>query len=147
MSTMIHDRVKLAQAGDNPYVIAKMRSGWAVIGDVQPLQGYCLLLPDPVVPSINDLTTAQRLQYSEDMYFIGDLLLRHTDSHRINYEVLGNTEAAHHAHIIPRYQSEADGVRGRPAMCGYRWKESRKFDPKVDGELVAALRRGIEERA
>jgi hypothetical protein len=26
-----------------------MRSGWLVIGDVQPLPGYCLLLADPVV--------------------------------------------------------------------------------------------------
>jgi hypothetical protein len=29
-----------------------MESGWAVFGDVQVLNGYCLLLPDPVVPTL-----------------------------------------------------------------------------------------------
>lgn len=53
----------MARAGTNPYVICRMRSGWLVIGDVQPLPGYCLLLADPVVPSLNDLSprSARRL--------------------------------------------------------------------------------------
>ena len=50
----IAERVALARGGRNPYVIARLPSGWAVMGDVQFLPGYCLLLADPVVPSIND---------------------------------------------------------------------------------------------
>lgn len=48
MPTMIHERVRMARAGTNPYVIAKLASGWVVIGDVQPLPGYCLLWAAPM---------------------------------------------------------------------------------------------------
>ena len=39
MANLIEERVAMARAGSNPYVIAKMASGWCVIGDVQPLPG------------------------------------------------------------------------------------------------------------
>jgi hypothetical protein len=50
---LITDRVSLAREGQNDKAICRMRSGWAVMGDVQFLPGYCLLLPDPVVPSLD----------------------------------------------------------------------------------------------
>jgi len=30
-------------------VITRLPSGWAVLGDPQITDGYCLLLPDPVI--------------------------------------------------------------------------------------------------
>ena len=48
---LIAERVAAAQAGTNAFVITKVRSGWVVIGDVQFLPGYCVLLADPVVPT------------------------------------------------------------------------------------------------
>ncbi|MHC4955719.1 MAG: HIT family protein [Planctomycetota bacterium] len=140
MSTMIHDRVALANRGENPYAICRLPSGWAVIGDVQPLPGYCLLLPDPVVASINDLAEPERLAFSRDMIRIGDALLACTDAYRINYEILGNTDAALHAHIVPRYAWEPDDKRAHPAFCGYDWRAARPFDPHRDAALVSALR-------
>ena len=53
--TLIHRRVTAARAGTNPAVIARVESGWVVVGDQQVLFGYCLLLPDPVVPNLNVL--------------------------------------------------------------------------------------------
>jgi hypothetical protein len=52
MPTLIHRRVEAARKGENPTVLCRMESGWAVFGDVQVLNGYCLLLPDPVVPTL-----------------------------------------------------------------------------------------------
>jgi len=46
--SLISERVRLAREGRNSYVICRMSSGWAVMGDVQFLPGYCLLLPDHV---------------------------------------------------------------------------------------------------
>lgn len=63
---LISDRVLLARNGANDTVICRMASGWAVMGDVQFLPGYCLLLPDPVVPSLNDLDTDARIAYLLD---------------------------------------------------------------------------------
>jgi hypothetical protein len=43
------DRIGSALRGENPMVLAKMKSGFAVIGDTQFLPGYCLLLAYPRV--------------------------------------------------------------------------------------------------
>jgi hypothetical protein len=73
--TFIHKVVALAREGKNPHVIARMASGWAVVGDRQVVRGYCLLLPDPVVPDLNALTGEARAQYLLDMVALGDVLL------------------------------------------------------------------------
>ena len=66
MQTLIHKRVELARDGFNPYVICRLRSGWAVLGDSQFIPGYSLLLPDPVVPSLNALSKEERTQFLLD---------------------------------------------------------------------------------
>jgi len=53
--TAIHRQVAAARAGTLPRVIARLASGWVVLGDPQVIRGYCLLLPDPVVPHLNAL--------------------------------------------------------------------------------------------
>jgi len=140
MSNLIAERVALARAGSNPYVITKLSSGWLVIGDVQPLLGYCVFLADPVVPSINDLSEADRVQYSLDVLRAGDALLTVTSAFRINYETLGNTEPALHTHIIPRYLDEPDDKRKMPAMMMYSWAESKPFSAELHGEMVERMR-------
>ena len=117
-----------------------MKSGWLVIGDVQPLPGYCVLLADPVVESINAMERTERIQYSLDAIRAGDALLAVTDAYRINYETLGNSEPALHTHIIPRYRTEADDKRGRVAWLVYDWKTARQFDPARDGSFIERMR-------
>ena len=119
MQTLIHQRVQAAHAGTNPYVICRMPSGWAVLGDQQFVSGYSLLLSDPVVPDVNHLNEKSRLQFLRDMTLIGDALLAVTDAFRINYEILGNDAPALHAHIFPRYMSESEESRGYPVWMAY----------------------------
>jgi diadenosine tetraphosphate (Ap4A) HIT family hydrolase len=114
MSTLIHQRVEAARKGENPAVLARLESGWAVIGDVQILNGYCLLLPDPVVPTLNDLSLREREIFLRDMSLLGDAILDATGAARINYEILGNSEKALHAHVVPRYEAEPDEFRTGP---------------------------------
>ena len=144
MSNLIEQRVELARQGRNPAVICAMKSGWLVIGDIQPLAGYCLLLADPVVESLNDLGTAERARYCADMIRIGDALLAVTKAYRINYETLANAEPSLHTHIIPRYASEPDALRRDLAFRAYDWKTARKFDAVVDGPFMAAMRRWLD---
>lgn len=140
MSNLIEERVALARDGKNPFVICRLKSSWVVIGDVQPLDGYCVLLADPVVRDLNSLDEAARAQYSLDMARVGDALLAVTDSYRINYETLGNSEPALHTHIIPRYMSEPEEKRTWPAFSKYDWRASRRFDPEKDRALVERVR-------
>ena len=70
-----------------------------------------LLLPDPVVPSLNALGAQERTGFLLDMARLGDALLKVTGAIRINYAIYGNIEPALHAHVIPRYPDEADKLR------------------------------------
>ena len=148
-ATLIHQRVRAAQVGENPTVVCKVPSGWVVLGDQQHLQGYTLLLPDPVVGDLNDLSTQQRLQYLSDMSVVGDALLEVTEAYRINYSILGNADPALHAHIHPRYLSEPEEKRRVPVYVGYNAEErnSRPFDLERDGPLMTALAASIQRRA
>lgn len=140
MSNLIEQRVEAARRGENPFVIARMPSGWLVIGDVQPLPGYCLLLADPVVASPNALSEAERTRYALDVFRIGDALLAVTGAHRINYMTLANLEPSLHTHIIPRFQDEPEEKRHAPPFQAYDWAAGRAFDPVADGAFMDRMR-------
>ena len=136
MPTEIHRQVEAARRGELPRVIARMPSGWAVLGDPQITRGYCLLLPDPVVPDLNSLTGEARLQFLDDMTRLGDAVLAETGAERINYEILGNVEPALHAHVIPRHASEDPGLRKKPV-----WLHDWKAAPPADTGVLAIGRK------
>ena len=142
--TLIHRRVAEARAGTNPSVIAQLRSGWAVLGDAQVVHGYCLLLPDPVVPDLNALAGAARTQFLADLVAFGDVLLEVTQGRRINYEILGNLEPALHAHLFPRYDSEPQALRHRP-VWSYDWSLAKPFAAVEREAFVAQVRSGLEK--
>lgn len=139
MSTLIHRRVDEARRGENPRVIARMDSGWAVMGDAQFLRGYSLLLPDPVVPHLNALEGAARTRFLDDMAALGDAVLKVTGAVRINYEMLGNLEPALHAHVFPRFADEPAELRTKPVWF-YDWDKAPKFDPVEYREILDAIR-------
>ncbi len=145
MTTLIHERVAQARAGTNPTVICQVPSGWAVLGDSQFLRGYTLLLPDPVVGDLNALTGRARAQFLLDMAVIGDALLEHTSAWRINYEILGNSDHALHAHIFPRYLDEPEERRRRPVWF-YDRSTALVFERERDLPLMQALAASISAR-
>jgi diadenosine tetraphosphate (Ap4A) HIT family hydrolase len=140
MANLIEQRVAAAQRGENPHAITRMASGWCVIGDKQFLPGYCVLLSDPVVFSLNDLSEAARAQYSIDMARIGDALIAIQGAHRINYLTFCNQEPSLHTHIIPRFMSEPEEKRRENAMQVYDREAARRFDPAVDGPFMDKMR-------
>jgi len=142
---LIQERVAQARAGTNPKVICRMPSGWAVIGDVQFLPGYCLLLPDPVVPSLNDLGADERVCFLSEMTLIGDAVLEVTGAKRINYEILGNSEPELHAHIFPRFRDEPEDRIRRPVWF-YDWKAAPQFSEEIHGALKQRITEAIKNR-
>jgi len=122
-----------------------MASGWLVLGDSQFLAGYSLLLADPVVATINDLTEANRSRFLLDMVKIGDALLRVTDAERINYQILGNLINALHVHLHPRYASEPDENRAAPPSSYGPVRLSVPFDEARDSALMRKLFEHLEE--
>ncbi len=141
--SLISQRVELARQGANDKVICRMASGWAVMGDVQFLPGYCLLLPDPVVPSLNDLDAEARAAYLLDMARIGDAVLQATGALRMNYEILGNSEPELHCHLFPRYASEPEDKRRMPVWF-YDWKTAVAYAESEHGELRKRIAQLLE---
>jgi diadenosine tetraphosphate (Ap4A) HIT family hydrolase len=115
------DRVGTALAGTNPTVLRRLRAGFAVIGDVQHLPGYCVLISDiPGVDQLTDLPPERQLLFLEDMAILGRAVAavcsaRDPEFRRINLEIQGNTDAFLHAHVTPRYEWEPAEIVGWPA--------------------------------
>jgi diadenosine tetraphosphate (Ap4A) HIT family hydrolase len=109
-----------------------------VLGERQVLPGYCLLLPDPVVPTLNALEGAARAAFLADMAALGDAVLAVTRAVRINYAIFGNLDPALHAHVIPRYHDEPDGLRTAQPWA-YDWSSAPAFDAELHGDLRGRL--------
>ena len=141
--TKIHERVALAHEGKNPLVIAKLETCWVVARDTQPLEGCCIILSDPVVGSLNELSEKDRMLYCRDMARVGDALMKVTGAYRINYETWANVDQALHTHIVPRYKSEPEDKRIKPACLAYDMDGARKFDPEKDSAFVQKMREAL----
>lgn len=147
--TAIHRRVAALQAGQDPTLIARLPSGWAVFGEQQFLRGYALLLPDPVVGHLNDFPVAPdgsspaRDLFLQDMGRLGEALWRATGAIRINYALFGNMEPALHAHLIPRYLDE-DPTLATAHPWAYDWASAPPCDPSGLAPLRAEICRHLQ---
>ncbi|MER8045997.1 diadenosine tetraphosphate hydrolase [Streptomyces sp. NPDC094032] len=143
------DRIGSALRGDNPTVLRELEAGFAVIGDVQFLPGYSVLLvDDPSVQRLSDLPRRRRLAFLSDMDKLGEAVERACTQldpafRRVNLEILGNTDPFLHAHVWPRYAWEPADLVGRPVWLypRERWTdEEHTLGPRHD-----ALRETISE--
>ncbi|MBK3547853.1 HIT family protein [Streptomyces sp. MBT60] len=135
------DRIGAALKGENPTVLRRLAAGFAVIGDVQFLPGYSVLLvDDPDVQRLSDLPRPKRLSFLSDMGHLGEAVervCRRTDPafRRVNLEILGNTDPFLHAHIWPRFEWEPSNVVSRPVWLypQERWSDEQfKLGPQHD---------------
>jgi len=144
--TTIHIIVDRCRAGDHPAAVARLRSGWVIMGERQVLTGYCLLLPDPVAPHLNALAPALRGQFLADMALVGDALLAVTAGLRINYAIFGNVDPALHAHIFPRHAAEPEATRTAQPWA-LDWNAAPSYSEALHGELKRRIAADIKSRS
>ncbi len=152
MKDFRQDRIGSALRGENPTVLARLPAGFAVIGDVQWLPGYCVLLTDdPTATRLSDLPREARSAYLESMADLGEAVERACASldpafRRVNLEILGNTDPFLHAHVWPRYEWEPEDLVGAP-VWGYphsHWSDpATQLGPQHDA-LRTAITRELE---
>ena len=142
----ISDRLERIRAGRDPELLARMPSGYAILGKYQPgpIRGCCMLLPDEVVASPNDLGPAARARFFSDLVLLGDAILQATGAERINYLVLCNQVPELHGHCVPRFSSEEPALRLQGPFEAYDFgaspiADARDADRELHGELQAAL--------
>ncbi|MDQ0987500.1 HIT family protein [Streptomyces sp. V2I9] len=127
------DRIGSALRGENPSVLRRLEAGFAVIGDVQFLPGYSVLLADdPEVQRLSDLPRPKRMSFLSDMDRLGEAVERACRSldrsfRRVNLEILGNTDTFLHAHVWPRFDWEPGELVGKPVWLypRERWSDDR----------------------
>jgi diadenosine tetraphosphate (Ap4A) HIT family hydrolase len=137
--------VDRCRAEDYPAAVMRLRSGWVVLGEQQVLTGYCLLLPDPVVPHLNALAPVPRAQFLSDMAMVGDVLLAVTAGLRINYAMFGNVAPALHAHIFPRLATEPDATRTAQPWA-LDWNAAPRFSEELHGDLKRRIHAELKSR-
>jgi diadenosine tetraphosphate (Ap4A) HIT family hydrolase len=133
---------------ENPLMLARMRSGFAVLAETQFLPGYCLLLAYPQVDHLTDLSLDERAGYLLDMSILGEAVLRATSCRRINYSIYGNLDPFLHAHVIPRYESEPEEYRYAPPFSyptSVREDPAERYDDSRHGELRARIEAGLRQ--
>lgn len=143
--TAIDDLVERCRAARLPAAIAKVPSGWLVMGERQVLPGYCLLLPDPVVPHLNALPALARSEFLDDMATIGDVLLAITAAARINYAIFGNVDPALHAHIFPRDSAEPQSTRTAQPWA-LDWNAAPFYSDALHGDFKRRVGAEIRKR-
>jgi diadenosine tetraphosphate (Ap4A) HIT family hydrolase len=143
--TLIHTLVEGCRAGQLAACVAKLPSGWVIMGERQVLSGYCLLLPDPVVPDLNALERGARSRFLLDMSEVGDALLEVTGALRINYAIYGNVEPALHAHIFPRSALEPEATRTAQPWA-LDWGAAPQYSDAVHGALKSGLKDALKRR-
>jgi diadenosine tetraphosphate (Ap4A) HIT family hydrolase len=143
----IEQQILAARAGVEPALISRVSSGWVILAHTQFLRGYSILMPDPVVPSLNALDPDKRSSYLCDMALVGDALMEVTGAFRINYAIFGNSDPALHAHIVPRFLFEPDEIRkGPPWTYSQEIIDRMVFNPEQDQSLILQLRTAIQKR-
>ena len=133
-------------------VMARMRSGFAVIGDTQHLPGYSVLLcEDASVNHLTDLDRAARMTFLFDLALLGEAVeaaCRDEGLRRINYEMLGNSMALLHGHVHARYEWEPADRVGWPVWLydpAERFADRYEYSEAQHGALRVAITRELEQ--
>ncbi|MFF7231330.1 diadenosine tetraphosphate (Ap4A) HIT family hydrolase [Streptomyces sp. 2333.5] len=127
------DRIGSALRGENPTVLRRLEAGFAVVGDVQFLPGYSVLLADdPAVQRLSELSRSKRLAFLADMDRLGEAVEHACNRldpafRRVNLEILGNTDSFLHAHVWPRFEWEPTELVSKPVWLypRERWSDER----------------------
>ena len=147
MESWKNDRIGSCERGENPTLMVKMKSGFAVISDNQFLPGYCFLLAYPQISSLNELSIEARQQYLIDMTLIGDAIIQVCNPLRINYSTLMNFDHYLHTHIEARYDWEPDEYKSGPSWFypkEQRYIEKYEYNEQKYGELKLKITKALK---
>ncbi len=131
---------RIARFGsDNPYLIAELSTGYAVLADNQYYPGYTIFVAKQCVPELHDLPPGVRSRFLEEMAQVAEAVFRACKPRKLNYELLGNSVAHLHWHLFPRY---ADDPNPRwPVWNNEAFLQAPRRPAIAPAELAALLER------
>ena len=90
----------------NPYLIAELSTGYAVLADNQHYRGYTIFVAKQCVPELHDLPPDVRSRFLQEMAQVAEAVFRAFQPRKLNYELLGNSVSHLHWHLFPRYADD-----------------------------------------
>jgi diadenosine tetraphosphate (Ap4A) HIT family hydrolase len=122
---------------DDPHVIAELDTGYAVLGDNQIYLGYTIFVAKRCVAELHLLPPDERTTFLHEMAQVAEAVFRACAPRKLNYELLGNSEAHLHWHLFPRYADDPNPLW--PVWNNDAFKQAPPQTP-VDPERLRDLR-------
>ena len=76
---LICDRIELIKAGENPYFVKELETGYVVIGDHQYFEGYTLFLAKEHVTELHHLHPTVKFRFLEEMSLVQEAVSKAFD--------------------------------------------------------------------
>ena len=122
---------------DEPHIIAELDTGYAVLGDNQIYPGYTLFVAKRCVAELHMLPPDERATFLQEMAQVAEAVFRAFAPRKLNYELLGNSEAHLHWHLFPRYADDPDPLW--PVWNNEAFRQAPRQSP-MDSERLRDLR-------
>ncbi len=148
---LICQRIELIKAGQNPYFVKELETGYLVIGDHQYFEGYSLFLAKEHVTELHHLEKETRLRFLEEMSLVQEAVAKAFEAEKMNIELLGNGDAHAHWHLFPRRAGDmkSHGLNGRGPVWWVPWEEMAAEDCQVQSpeleEMIKILSHELEK--
>ncbi len=141
---LVCERIDLIKKGKNPYFVVEMKTGYVVLADYQFYKGYSLFLCKKHTDELHKLPKKFKMKFLEEMSLLAEAIYKAFKPEKINYELLGNTEAHLHWHIIPRCKSDPDKkqpiwVIDKSIRCSPKTKPTKKELKKIKSKLLTEI--------
>ena len=106
---LVCDRIEKTRAGENPYFVRELETGYVVLGDHQRFEGYTLLLCKEHATELSQLSPDSRSAFLRDMALTAEAVQNAFHPDKLNYELLGAGKGRHmHWHIFPRRAGDTE---------------------------------------
>ena len=125
----------------NPYLIAELSTGYAVLADNQHYRGYTIFVAKQCVPELHDLAPAVRARFLEEMAQVAEAMFRASQPRKLNYELLGNSVTHLHWHLFPRYADDPNPLW--PVWNNEQFLRAPRPTP-IDPAALADLRERLQ---
>jgi diadenosine tetraphosphate (Ap4A) HIT family hydrolase len=118
------DRNARSERGENPFSVARTRTGYVNLADAQYHEGYTIFTAKRCVAELHELDPDTRLDYLREMAVVAEAVYRAFTPAKLNYELLGNSCAHLHWHLIPRHADD-------PHLGGPVWEDANFLRPSM----------------
>lgn len=108
MSCLICERIAMIQAGENPYFVTELSTGYVVLADSQYFPGYTLFLAKHHVTELHLMPPAEKNQFMLEMSWVSEACAQAFHADKMNLELLGNGDSHVHWHLFPRHAGDTE---------------------------------------